>query len=139
MGKGKITGIGGVFFKCNNPEALRNWYSDVLGLQVNDYGVLFEIQPFAGTPKYLQLGTFEASTNYFKPSEKSFMLNFRVDDLEAYLKQLGEHGVMPLGEVESYPYGKFAHVMDPEGNKIELWEPNDSCFEEDNGDTTPFI
>lgn len=139
MGKGKITGIGGIFFKCNNPEALRKWYSDVLGLQVNDYGVLFEIQPFAGTPKYLQLGTFEDSTDYFKPSEKAFMLNFRVDDLEAYLKQLGEHGVMALGEVESYPYGKFAHVMDPEGNKIELWEPNDSCFEEDNGDTTPFI
>ena len=138
MGKGKITGIGGIFFKCNNPEALRKWYSDVLGLEVNDYGVLFEIRPFAGTPKYLQLGTFENNTDYFEPAAKAFMLNFRVDDLQAFLGKLKAHGVNSLGEIESYPYGQFAHIMDPEGNKIELWEPVDSCFEEDGEPVTPF-
>jgi catechol 2,3-dioxygenase-like lactoylglutathione lyase family enzyme len=93
MGKGKITGIGGIFFKCNNPEALRKWYSDVLGLEVNDYGVLFEIRPFAGTPKYLQLGTIENNTDYFEPASKALMLNFRVDDLKAFLGKLKAHGV----------------------------------------------
>jgi len=138
MGKGKITGIGGIFFKCVNPTALREWYANVLGMHVNDYGVLFEIQPFQGGSKYLQLGTFEQKTDYFQPTEKQFMLNFRVDDLHAFLARLQPFGILPMGKIESYEYGKFAHIMDPEGNKIELWEPIDSCFEEDDGPVTRF-
>jgi len=137
--KGKITGLGGVFFKCQNPQALNDWYRDVLGMTPNDYGVLFEIAPFSGTPKYMQLGTFTESSNYFEPSKKNFMLNFRVDHMDEFLAKLAAKGILPLGEIEEYEYGKFAHIMDIEGNKIELWEPVDNSFFDEDGATTMFI
>jgi predicted enzyme related to lactoylglutathione lyase len=136
---GKIIGIGGVFFKCDNPQALNAWYKDVLGMEPNDYGVLFEIKPFSGTPKYLQLGTFSDESKYFEPSKKGFMINFRVDDLDAFLSELKNKGVNTLGPIEVYDYGRFAHILDIEGNKIELWEPIDKSFAEDDGVTTPYI
>ena len=124
-----VIGIGGVFLKFNDPSKMRAWYQDVLKMTTNDYGVLFEFNgdtsPKKGT---LQLGTFEASTNYFGSENQQAMINFRVDNLEEFEKYLRTHNVTIVDEIESYSYGKFLHIEDPEGNRIELWEPVDSEF-----------
>lgn len=128
--KKKVTGIGGVFFKCKDPKEISNWYGKHLGLVLNEYGSLFEFRDSDDPEKkgYLQWGPFANDTTYFKPSEKDFMINFRVENLEELKKQLKEEGVEVLDEIETYEYGKFLHIMDPEGNKIELWEPVDNEF-----------
>jgi predicted enzyme related to lactoylglutathione lyase len=134
----KVTGIGGIFFKTENPEAMRSWYGEQLGLAINPYGSSFEFRN-ANRPdeiNYLQWSPFEKETNYFDPSEKEFMINYRVQNLEGLLEQLKENGVTILDEVEEYDYGKFVHILDPEGNKIELWEPVDSVFTAMGGETT---
>ncbi len=124
-----VIGIGGVFLKFNDPSKMRAWYQDVLKMTTNDYGVLFEFNgdtsPKKGT---LQLGTFEASTNYFGSENQQAMINFRVDNLEEFEKDLRIQNVTIVDEIESYSYGKFLHIEDPEGNRIELWEPVDSEF-----------
>lgn len=126
----RATGIGGVFFKAENPEALRTWYRDHLGLVTNEYGSLFEFRlaDRPQSPGYLQWSPFANTTTYFQPSSKPFMINYRVADLAGLMEQLKKEGVQVVSEPESASYGKFAHVMDPEGNKIELWEPVDSVF-----------
>lgn len=126
----KVTGIGGIFFKCQDPDKMKEWYSKHLGLITDQYGALFE---FRKTNKpdekaYLQWSTFKKDTEYFNPSKKEFMINYRVDDLIALKKQLEIEGVEVCDEIESFEYGKFLHIMDAEGNKIELWEPVDSVF-----------
>jgi predicted enzyme related to lactoylglutathione lyase len=126
----KITGIGGIFFKCNNPEKIKTWYSYHLGLVTNEYGSVFE---FRRTDKPEQKGytvwsPFEEDTDYFEPSDKEFMINYRVENLAELLKELRDEGVEVVGEIETFEYGKFAHILDPEGNKIELWEPVDQVF-----------
>lgn len=128
--KGRITGIGGIFFKSQNPKKIKEWYTDHLGIVPNEYGSLFEFrQSDEPYPKgYLQWGPFSKDTEYFKPSEKEFMINYRVENIEALVAELKEAGVEVLDEIEYYEYGKFVHVMDPEGNKIELWEPVDESF-----------
>ncbi len=126
----KVTGIGGIFFKCEDPEKMRNWYNENLGLVTNEYGSLFEFRS-SDKPEekaYLQWSPFSDKTTYFKPSEKEFMINYRVQNLELLVKELKDSGVTVLDEIESFEYGKFVHIMDPEGNKIELWEPVDSVF-----------
>ena len=124
-----VIGIGGIFLKFNDPSKMRAWYQDVLKMTTNDYGVLFEFNgdtsPKKGT---LQLGTFEASTNYFGNENQQAMINFRVDNLEEFERDLRTHNVTIVDEIESYSYGKFLHIEDPEGNRIELWEPVDSEF-----------
>lgn len=130
--KGRILGVGGVFVKTQNAKGLRTWYNEQLGIQTNDYGALFEFRN-ANKPDqkdYLQWGTFPDNTDYFAPSEKEFMLNFRVDDLHAYLEKLAAQGITPIGEIQEYDYGKFAHIVDPEGTKIELWEPVEPAWTE---------
>ena len=119
----RVTGIGGFFFKSENPEAIRNWYRDHLGIPVNPYGWTFEWKDQEGNDGATQWSPFEANTKYFAPSEKQFMMNYRVDNLEALLEALKEEGVTVVGEMESHDYGKFGWILDPEGNKIELWEP----------------
>lgn len=136
--KPKVTGIGGIFFKTKDPEATRKWYGKHLGLAIDDYGSAFEFRN-ANKPdeiNYLRWGTFADTTDYFDPSEKEFMVNYRVNNLEALVDELRESGITFTDSIQSYEYGKFIHLMDPEGNKIELWEPVDSVFTAMGGPTT---
>ena len=126
----RVTAIGGIFVKCDNPEAQRAWYNKHLGFQTDQYGTSFEWRK-ADAPEekgYNVWSTFKRDTNYFAPSEKEFMLNFRVENLEWLLEELRKEGVQIIGEMEVHEYGKFAHIIDPEGTKIELWESNDEEF-----------
>ena len=127
----RVTGIGGVFFKCKNPAAVRTWYQTHLGLNTNDYGAVFEwYQGNDSTRKgFTQWSPFKETTNYFAPSAKDFMINYRVENLEALVTQLKKEGVTLTDTIETYDYGKFVHILDIEGNKIELWEPNDKEYE----------
>ena len=124
----RVTGLGGFFFKSNNPKALREWYGTHLGIPVDDYGWSFWWKDAQGQDAMTQWSPFEAGSDYFQPSEKPFMLNYRVSDLEGLLEKLAAQGVTIVGEPQSYDYGKFGWIMDPEGNKIELREPIDSVF-----------
>lgn len=127
----KATGIGGIFFKCKDPQKVREWYHDNLGLSVNEYGSVFEWRQGADTAQkgFTQWSPFKETTKYFNPSTKDFMINYRVEDLERLLQDLKTNGVAITDKIETYEYGKFVHIMDIEGNKIELWEPNDIEFE----------
>ena len=128
--KKKVTGIGGIFFKCKSPDEMKNWYNQNLGLVTNEYGSLFECRK-ADKPDekaYLNWSPFADDTKYFEPSEKEFMINYRVDNLEELVIELKANGVTILDSIETYEYGKFVHILDPENNKIELWEPIDSVF-----------
>jgi len=123
----KVTGIGGIFFFTENPAETRNWYGLNLGLEVNDYGSTFESRDLNKPEQIntLQWSPFKNGSTYFAPSKKEFMINYRVQNIEGLVKKLKENGVTVLDEIESFDYGKFVHIMDPEGNKIELWEPAD--------------
>ena len=123
----KVIGIGGVFFKCADPEATAAWYRDVLGVELNDYGGADFLHEAAakrfGAAARTVWGPFNDGTDYFAPSEKPFMVNMIIDDLDAMLERLAEAGVELAGEPESYDYGRFAWIVDPDGVKVELWEP----------------
>jgi len=123
----KVTGIGGVFFKCKNPKKVNQWYKKHLGLNTDDYGTSFEWRlANDGTKKgFTQWSPFDESTDYFQPSQKEFMINYRVENLEAPVEKLRNNGVTITDSIESFDYGKFVHILDVEGNKIELWEPSD--------------
>ena len=120
----RVTGIGGIFFKCQDPEAMRQWYEAHLGIKNEQYGTNFEwLDAEDPTKKGTTVwSAMKASTKYFDPSTKPFMINYRVENLEALLELLKNEGVTVVGEMEDSEYGKFAHILDPEGNKIELWE-----------------
>lgn len=128
----RVTGIGGIFFKCKDPAKVREWYSTHLGLNTNQYGAVFEW--FQGADSiikgFTQWSPFKETTKYFEPSTKDFMINYRVADLEALVAQLRIEGVTIADSIETYDYGKFVHIIDIEGNKIELWEPNDKIYEQ---------
>lgn len=128
----KVTGIGGIFFKCKDPKAIREWYKTHLGFNVNTYGTVFEWrQGLDSTQKgFTQWSPFKETTTYFQPSTKEFMINYRVLNLEKLVDELLKSGVTVTDTISTYDYGKFVHIMDPEGNKIELWEPNDRVFDE---------
>ncbi len=125
----RVTGLGGVFFKTTDPKKTKEWYGKHLGLPIDEYGVSFKWfevdNKDAKEPAVTAWSPFAADTKYFQPSEKPFMFNYRVENLVELLKVLKEEGVQIVGEVEEYPYGKFGWIMDPDGNKIELWEPKD--------------
>jgi len=128
--KGKVTGLGGVFFKAEDPEALKSWYGENLGLPCDQYGHTFAWR-HKDAPEnlgYTQFSVFEKKTDYLNPSDKQYMINFRVENLDELIEELKEKGMEVVGETETFDYGKFAWVMDPEGNKIELWEPVDEVF-----------
>ncbi len=126
--KKRVTGLGGLFFKTKNPDKIKTWYGKHLGLPVDDYGCTFWWKDKQENNCSTQWSPFKEDTNYFKPSKKQFMINFRVENLVELLKTLKEEGVTIVGEIEEYDYGKFGWILDPEGNKIELWEPIDSAF-----------
>lgn len=135
----KVTGIGGIFFKTENPDKMKAWYSKNLGLVTDEYGSPFEFRN-ANNPdeiNYLQWSPFSQETKYFEPSKKDFMINYRVENLLELVAELKKDGVEIVDDVEEFEYGKFIHIMDPEGNKIELWEPVDQVFTDMlNGKTT---
>lgn len=127
----KVTGIGGIFFKCKDPKKMREWYEKHLGLNTNQYGAVFEWYQGADSTKkgFTTWGPFNEKTKYFDPSTKDYMINYRVADLGALVKELKKGGVTVLDSIETYDYGKFVHILDAEGNKVELWEPNDIEYE----------
>lgn len=124
----RVTGIGGVFFKSQNSKELVAWYGKHLGLRTDAYGSTFWWKDADGNDCSTQWSPFASDTDYFEPSEKQFMQNFRVHNLEKLLIELKNEGVTVVGEPQFFDYGKFAWILDPERNKIELWEPNDKAF-----------
>ncbi len=120
-----VTGIGGIFFFSENPEATREWYKSNLGVDSNQYGASFESRNLEKPEEVntLQWCLFKSGSTYFAPSKKEFMINYRVQNIEKLVEQLKTNGVTVLDEIAAYDYGKFVHLLDPEGNKIELWEP----------------
>jgi phosphoglycerate dehydrogenase-like enzyme/predicted enzyme related to lactoylglutathione lyase len=124
----RVTGIGGFFFKSKNSKELINWYAKHLGFDTNDYGCSFVWKDENGNNCITQWSPFQEDTKYFEPSKKEFMQNFRVHNLEKLIADLKNEGVTIVGEMETFSYGKFAWILDPEENKIELWEPIDKVF-----------
>lgn len=125
----KVTGIGGIFFTSKNPKETMAWYEKNLGLAIDDFGSPFEFRN-ANKPdevNYLRWSPFE-SAEYFAPSKKEFMINYRVQNIEGLIRNLRANGVTIVDSIETFDYGKFVHIMDADGNKIELWEPVDSAL-----------
>jgi predicted enzyme related to lactoylglutathione lyase len=125
MGSGRVIGIGGVFFKSKENKQLGAWYAENLGINQNSSGVLFQWRSF-DQPEIEHMTTwsvFAADSTYFDSSKAPFMINYIVDDLDAILAKLAENGVRIDPKREDYDYGRFAWIFDPDGNKIELWEP----------------
>ena len=123
----KVTGIGGIFFKCKDPKKMREWYKTHLGFETTDYGANFEWREDADSTKKgsTTWSPFSETTKYFEPSTKDFMINYRVENLEVLVEQLKSEGVTIVDKIEDSDYGKFVHIIDGEGNKVELWEPKD--------------
>lgn len=130
--KKRVTGIGGIFFKSEYPQKIKEWYGKHLGFEISDYGSTFRWKdlndPDTKIPARTEWSPFDEKTTYFGPSEKPFMINYRVENLVELLNELRKEGVTIVGEMQEYPYGKFGWIMDPDGNKIELWEPRDEGF-----------
>ena len=122
----RVTGIGGIFFFSDNPKETKAWYAKNLGFEVNEWGsVSFDTRDanHPGQVHSLQWALFKRESDYFEPSKKEFMINYRVQNIEGLVKNLEANGVTILDSIAAYDYGKFVHILDPEGNKIELWEP----------------
>lgn len=128
----RVTGIGGIFFKCKDPKKMREWYKIHLGLNTNPYGAVFEWRQGVDTSKkgFTQWSPFAETTKYFEPSTEDFMINYRVGNLVGLVDQLRKENVTITDSIETVEYGKFVHIMDIEGNKVELWEPNDAQYEQ---------
>ena len=122
----RVTGIGGIFIKSDNPQRLRDWYREHLGIQIESWGgTAFS---WAGDQNPGGSGTtvwnvFEASSNYFDPGRATFMVNYRVDKLHPLIAALRAEGCQVEDKIEESEFGKFGWVVDPDGNKVELWEP----------------
>ena len=123
----KVTGIGGIFFKCKDPNKMKEWYKTHLGIDAGQYGASFEwYQDAEGKKKGLTQWNLNSETaKLYDPSTKDFMINYRVENLEALVEELKKEGVTVVDKMETYEYGKFVHILDSEGNKIQLWEPTD--------------
>ena len=120
---GHITGVGGVFVKSKDPKALAAWYRDVLGAPLENWGGMTFKTDAPGHPPVVAWNAFKETTRYMEPSTREFMLDFAVDDLEAFLARLKAKGVTILKQEDGGPTGKFAWILDPDGTKIELWQP----------------
>ena len=122
----KVTGIGGIFFFADNVQETKDWYAKNLGFDINEWGASgFESRNMNNPDKIntLQWSPFQKGSEYFAPSKKEFMINYSVQNIEALVQKLKENGVTILDDIATFDYGKFVHIMDTEGNKIELWEP----------------
>ncbi len=125
----KVTGIGGIFFYADSLEEAKEWYSKNLGIAINDWGASsFDTRNIDRPDEInsLQWKPFKKGDKYFSPSKKDFMINYTVQNIEGLVHKLKENGVAVLDSIETYDFGKFVHIMDAEGNKIELWEPIDN-------------
>ena len=133
----KVIGVGGIFFKAKKPTRLREWYRKYLSFNLNPYGSSFEFRNAKNPDKiqYFLWSVFKNDTDYFSPSKKDFMINFRVENIEKTVDYLREVGTEIIDEISSYPYGKFVHILDPEDNAIELWKANDDFFSDLMGPT----
>jgi predicted enzyme related to lactoylglutathione lyase len=123
----KVTGIGGIFFFSDNPKETKDWYAKNLGFEMSEWGTSsFESRNLNNPDEVesLQWSPFKKGDEYFSPSKKEFMINYSVQNIEGLVEKLKENGVTILDEIATYDYGKFIHIMDAEGNKIELWEPS---------------
>ena len=123
----KVTGIGGIFFKCKDPNKMKEWYKTHLGIDAGQYGASFKwYQDAEGKKKGLTQWNLNSETaKLYDPSTKDFMINYRVENLEALVEELKKENVTIVDKLETYDYGKFVHILDMEGNKIQLWEPKD--------------
>jgi predicted enzyme related to lactoylglutathione lyase len=122
----KVTGIGGIFFYSDNLKETKEWYTKNLGIEINDWGSSSFESRNVNRPdeiNSLQWKPFKKGDDYFFPSKKDFMINYQVQNIEGLVKKLKEKGVTILDSIATYDFGKFVHIMDAEGNKIELWEP----------------
>ena len=124
----KVTGIGGIFFKCKDPRKVKEWYQIHLGLNTNQYGAVFEWKQALDSTKkgFTQWSPFSEKTKYF---DKEFMINYRVENMDALVEELRKNGVTIADSIVTDELGKFVHIIDIEGNKVELWEPNDVACE----------
>ncbi len=123
----KVTGLGGIFFKVNDPSKTREWYKQHLGIESESWGAQFNWRPMNEPQKTASSAwnPFAKNSSYFDPSTQPFMINYRVENLVALLEILKAEGIEIVGEMVNDDYGKFAWIMDPDGNKIELWEPKE--------------
>ena len=122
----KVTGIGGIFFYSDNLQETKEWYTKNLGIEINDWGSSSFESRNVNKPdeiNSLQWKPFKKGDEYFSPSKKDFMINYQVQNIEGLVNKLKENGVTILDSIAAYDFGKFVHIIDPEGNKIELWEP----------------
>lgn len=117
----RVVGLGGIFFKARDPAGLARWYADVLGLDVQDWGGA-QLRNEGGPP-YSVWCPFRQDTDYFAPSTGPFMINFAVDDMDGMIVRVQSKGIEILGRADNDPNGRFAWLVDPEGTKIELWQP----------------
>jgi predicted enzyme related to lactoylglutathione lyase len=126
----KVTAIGGVFFKCKNPEAQMQWYAHHLGISMDKYGTSFEWRHTndMDAKGYTAWSPFSSDTDYFGDATQQYMINYRVENLEALVAQLKTEGVTIIDDIATYEYGKFVHILDGEGNRVELWEPDDNVY-----------
>lgn len=137
---GKVTGLGGIFIKYSDPDRIKQWYADHLGITIDEYGTSFEWRK-SDRPEekgFTVWSPFSQASEYFSPSTRELMINFRVDDLDAILAKLSAKGVYRLSPIEQTDYGRFAHIIDPEGLKIELWEANDPAYDKMIGENRTF-
>ena len=134
----RVTSIGGIFFKSKDPMKLRQWYSQHLGLQTDQYGTIFEWRQTDDSTKmgFTHWTPFNEKTKYFEPSMRDFMINYRVENLLWLAGELNKEGVAVLDTIAVFDNGKFLHILDVEGNKIELWEPNDIAYAKMSGGLT---
>ncbi len=120
----KVTGIGGIFFKCDDPQVMKEWYDKHLGISDAGYGAMFEWREKDSEKEgYTLWSPFASDTKYFEPSQKSYMINYRVENIETLVEELEAAGVQILDDITDSEYGKFVHILDPEGNKVELFQP----------------
>ena len=126
----RVTGIGGIFFKTKDPQQTRDWYQRHLGIESESWGALLKWRTY-DDPERVATTTWSpmsADTAYFQPGDSQFMVNYRVENLEALLAVLKAEGIEQVGEMETHEYGRFAWILDPDGRKVELWEPIDAPF-----------
>jgi predicted enzyme related to lactoylglutathione lyase len=126
----RVTGIGGIFFKSEGPGKMREWYQSHLGIAADEYGTTFGWRHESDTSRrgITTWCIFPHTSNYFDPSKQSFMINYRVNNLKQLLEELRKEGVQVVGEMQEFEYGKFGWIVDPDGNKIELWQPVDEII-----------
>lgn len=127
----RVTGIGGVFFKCQSPDKMKDWYQKHLGLENDAYGTSFEWRQAEDVKKkgFTAWSPFQHTTDYFGKADQKYMINYRVENLEVLVVELKKEGVKIIDKIQSFEYGKFVHIEDVEGNRVELWEPNDEEYD----------